>query len=61
MTVEEKASELKQSFGKYRGMDVCDEFIKEYHGYRVKPYLSLEHAKELSVYWQEVRDKIEEM
>lgn len=72
MTPQEKAKELVNQFSKYAHWDdgssnndfnsinsaiIAVETIRsEYSGYRVKHYLTLEHALELRKYWDEVLD-----
>lgn len=38
-----------------------DEILQDFAGYRVKHYLTLNQAKELSEYWQEVKQEIEKL
>lgn len=37
----------------------CDSVINDYKSYRVKPWLTVEQANDISKYWQEVKKEIE--
>lgn len=40
---------------------VCDEFIKEYKGYRLKHWLTIEVANDICKYWLEVKKEVERL
>lgn len=72
MTPKEKADELIKKFNMNNAwgeleigqkidyaLITVNEIIKDYHGYRVKHYLTFEHALELAAYWEEVKTELE--
>lgn len=73
MTPKEKALELcikfcspsdiiKPNIGSVRNALICvDEILQDYASYRLKSYLTLSQAIELSEYWAEVKQEIQKL
>jgi len=53
--------EVEQEKAKQSALITVDEILQDYASYRVKPYLTLSQAVELSEYWAEVKEELEKL